>query len=452
MAKEKLKILICGITSDSSLLFIPLYKYLVSLDYEVNFLIPEYSGAVCLIENNISYIGLKSLIRDYKLSEDDILVLIKCLSYDFKLAELQVKHFKKIKKKQLLQKGEKIYKAYKDYFSDNSTDLVIVWGGTKYFSCIPATLAKQKNINCIFIEKGLFPFTLQVDDTGVNASSQLKNEFGSISYNVLSHSLEFYQSKVKQPWYFSQPLNAISAFIKIKYLINDYGLLELFVKIFHKYFDTKLLKKFKYKDNWKVTDPISNSESIVCKDYIFIPFQVSYDSQLLVHGNWINDNISLVEFVCRSLNELGLIIKIVVKEHPREYVNYNFRKKLSKYNVLFSNAGTVDLIQKSKLIVTINSTVGFEAIVFNKPVVITGNAFYESIPVILKSNCQEELTLNLKRVLMTDIKFNESEVNKYVSTVYNIMVKCNYVSPEKIEIDDLWKYIYNLHTTKIKLT
>jgi len=452
MAEVKLNILISGITSDSSSLFVSLYKYLKVCGHEVLFIIPEYSGAVSLIEQEIPFIRLKQIKNGNKLGTDESKILEKCLFYDLKQIAFFSSIIKGIKTKQILKDGSRLFNAYSKYLDNNKVDLIILWGGIRYYSSIPAAIAKLKNIKCIFIEKGLFPFTLQVDDTGVNASSQLKNEFGSISSGSLSHSLEFYQSQLKQQWYFSQPLNSISTLIKIKCLINDYGLLELFVKIFHKCFDTKLLKKFTYKDYWKVTDPISTSESINYSEYIFIPFQVSDDSQLLVQGNWIKDNISLVESVWRSLKELGFKIKIVVKEHPREYVNYSFEEKLSKYDVLFSNAGTAELILKSKLIVTINSTVGFEAVVFNKPVVITGNAFYESIPFVLKSNNQAELTSNLKKVLMSDRNFEEREVNKYVSTVYNKLVKCNYVSTGATEIDNLWQYIYNLHTTNIKLT
>ncbi|MFZ1517805.1 MAG: hypothetical protein WAU11_03475 [Ignavibacteriaceae bacterium] len=449
MAEVKLNILISGITSDSSSLFVSLYNYLKTYGHEVWFTIPEYSGAVSLIERKIPFIKLKQIKNGNNLGYDESKLLEKCLYYNLKQMTLFSSITKGIKTKQILKDGSRLFNAYSKYLDDNKVDLIILWGGIRYYSSIPAAIAKIKNIKCIFIEKGLFPFTLQVDDMGVNASSQLKNTFGSISSSLLSHSLDFYQSQLKQQWYFTQPLNNISSLIKIKCLINDYGLLELFVKIFHKYFDTKLLKKFNYKDNWKVTDPVSTSESIVHKDYIFIPFQVSDDSQLLVQGNWIKNNISLVESVWRSLIELGLKIKIVVKEHPREYITDSFTEKLSKYDVLYSNAGTAELIQKSKLIVTINSTVGFEALVFNKPVIITGNAFYESIPFILKSNNQAELTSNLKRVLMSNRNFEEREVNKYVSTVYNKLVKCNYVSPEKTEIDNLWQYIYNLHTTNI---
>jgi|WetSurMetagenome_2_1015567.scaffolds.fasta_scaffold10385_5 capsular polysaccharide export protein len=444
MDETKLNILICGVTSDSSTLFISLFKYLKSSGHQVSFFVPEYSGAVCLIEQKIRFIRLKDIECESYLSIDENILLEECLEYDLKQTEFDSKHLRGIKRNHIVKDGHKLFSACKKYFGECRIDLIVVWGGIRSYSSIPVAIAKKNNLNCVFIEKGLFPFTLQVDDKGVNASGKLKNEFSKGSNNRESNSIDFYQSLLKEKWSFIQPVNAIKIKTKVKYLLREFAVNEFLLKIYHKYFETKLQKKFTYKDNWKVTDPSSNLESIKDSEYIFIPFQVSDDSQLLIHGNWIRDNISLVKSIHKSLNDLGIKRKIIIKEHPREFRNLDFQERLRKYDVQFSKAGTIDLITKSKVIVTINSTVGFEALVFNKPVVITGNAFYESIPLILKSNDQEELTLNLKKILKYDLKFEEIEVNKYISTVYYKHVKCNYASPSEIEVLNLWQKIHEI--------
>ena len=71
MDATKLNILICGLTSDSSLLFIPLYNFLKSSKLKIEFFVPEYSGAVCLIEQKIPYIGLRSVNREINLDIND---------------------------------------------------------------------------------------------------------------------------------------------------------------------------------------------------------------------------------------------------------------------------------------------------------------------------------------------------------------------------------------------
>lgn len=168
------------------------------------------------------------------------------------------------------------------------------------------------------------------------------------------------------------------------------------------------------------------------------------DSQLLVQDNWIKDNITLVKSVIKSLYYLGIKSKIIIKEHPREFRKIDYREILKNKDVHFSNAGTVDLISGSKLVVTINSTVGFEALVFCKPVLITGSALYESLPYITKVNNQDDLTLNLKKYLSSDFKYDKIEIKNSVSSVYNNLVKCNYVSPSSSGINKLWQKIFEL--------
>lgn len=443
MAEVQLNILICGVTSDTSSLFIALYNYLKCSGHNVNFIIPEYSGAVCLINKNVPFISLEQVKPPCDSDSDlvDNVLLEKCINYDLKQTNFNSKFIRKIKYKRLLRNAKLIYQSYNSYLREKKFDLIITWGGIRYYSSIPASIAKRNGIKCVFIEKGLFPFTLQIDSNGVNAASNLRNEFGTLSNENEFYSLAVLQARLKEPWYFNQPLNEISSLLKIKYLIKHFGWSELFIKIYHKYFETKLLGKFVYKDNWKVNDPFSTSDVILNQDFVFIPFQVSDDSQLLVQGDWLDNNIDLVKSVYKGLKESGLETKIVVKEHPREYINYDFKKKLTKYNIYFSGAGTLDLINKSKLVVTINSTAGFEALVFNKPVVITGNALYESIPLVTKCNSQKELTSSLKTLLMSDKKNDENLVNKYVSAVFNKLIKCDYVNASGKEVEDLWTAI-----------
>jgi len=448
MDVTKLNILICGLTSDSSLLFIPLYKFLKSSKHKIEFFVPEYSGAVCLIDQNLPYVIERNVGHDINFDINDENLLSVCLKYDLTQNNLHSNLIKGIKKRQILRQGQNVFRACKKYLNKDNVDLIIVWGGIRSFSFIPSAIAKKNNIKCIFIEKGLYPFTLQVDSKGVNGFGKLKEEFAFPKDFEESNPLEFYQSLLKEKWFSSQPLDTIKILTKLKYFLKQFAFDELFIKIYHKYFETKLFKKFIYKKNWEVTDPVKASEKIEETGYIFIPFQVCDDSQLLVQDNWIKDNITLVKSVIKSLHDLGISSKIIIKEHPREFRKIDYHEILNDKDVYFSNAGAVDLISGSKLVVTINSTVGFEALVFCKPVLITGSALYESLPYITKVSNQGDLTLNLKKYLLSDFKYDKVEIKNSVSSVYNNLVKCNYVSPSSSELNKLWQKISELIIVK----
>lgn len=76
---------------------------------------------------------------------------------------------------------------------------------------------------------------------------------------------------------------------------------------------------------------------------------------------------------------------LYVKEHPSavalQSINfYRNIKMLPNVKLISPNYNTKDLIRKSVGVITITSTVGFEAAVLNKPVITIGNVFYNYFP------------------------------------------------------------------------
>lgn len=110
--------------------------------------------------------------------------------------------------------------------------------------------------------------------------------------------------------------------------------------------------------------------------YIFVPFQVYDDTQILIHSPWLPDMESLFEALLQSVDALPAEYVFVVKEHPtsrRSYAALHDRHP----RIRFANANdTQQLIEHAALVITINSTVGIEALLLGRPVLTLGNAFY----------------------------------------------------------------------------
>jgi len=105
------------------------------------------------------------------------------------------------------------------------------------------------------------------------------------------------------------------------------------------------------------------------KDFVFVPLQVESDSQIINHSPRIKKMQQLVDYVCSFVPG-----KIIFKTHPKDdpgEIKYPDRCKLYKTGT------THDFLHACKYVVTINSTVGVEALTYNKPVITLGNAFYE---------------------------------------------------------------------------
>src|SRR3989339_1139011 len=120
MAEKKVNVLICGLTSDSFPLFISLYKYLKSIGHKVSFFVPEYSGAVCLINENIPFITLKDTKPRETIDSTECEFIDSCITYDLKKSELETFLIKNIVKKKIRKESQLLYFKSVSFFTENT--------------------------------------------------------------------------------------------------------------------------------------------------------------------------------------------------------------------------------------------------------------------------------------------------------------------------------------------
>lgn len=128
--------------------------------------------------------------------------------------------------------------------------------------------------------------------------------------------------------------------------------------------------------------------------YIFVPFQVNTDSQIVSYSPWIRDMYDLFNTVCEAAGSLPDNYKIVFKLHPMCPESYSdLIDKSSDYqNIVFENeAATKDLIRHADAICTVNSTVGIEGLLSEKKVIVLGEAFYNIDGLTKSARCIDEL-------------------------------------------------------------
>lgn len=212
--------------------------------------------------------------------------------------------------------------------------IIVIYNGSISPDNILASL--KGNHRRVYIENGFFPNTLQIDAHGVNGG------------NSIPRDANFY-------------LNLV-----------DYEVKELPTKV--------QVRKIK-RDYQNILLP---------NDYIFIPFQIPSDQQITIHSKWIK---TMEEFY-------SLIIELadkfpnknfVIKEHP------SFRQSVigtreTKQNILFANANnTEELIKNSSLVITLNSTVGIESLLFGKRVITLAEACYNIEGLVRNTNNKADL-------------------------------------------------------------
>jgi len=225
---------------------------------------------------------------------------------------------------------------------------IIIWNGFMFRQHIALEIAKLYGIKPVFIESGFLPNRFVVDLKGVNF------------FNSVPRDKEFF----------------------LNYKNNKSLPKELIPR------KPKNAKKFASLKK----EPLPN-------EFIFVPFQVDYDTQILLFSPWIK-NMEEMFFVLRDIaNELK--INFVFKEHPSSRKEYPKLHEIAKKEEFLSFANaypTQELIQKSKAVITINSSVGVESLLFYKKVITLGEAFYNIEGIVKHTNNKDELIKILKEL------------------------------------------------------
>jgi capsular polysaccharide export protein len=121
-----------------------------------------------------------------------------------------------------------------------------------------------------------------------------------------------------------------------------------------------------------------NQGEIGAGPFLFVPLQVRGDTQISVHGGWIESVPAFIGAVAQAAERLPAGWRVVFREHPSDRTgNAEQLAQLVGPRVAVDNAtDTFELVRRSEGVVTVNSSVGLQALLFGKPVLVQGRANY----------------------------------------------------------------------------
>jgi capsular polysaccharide export protein len=132
----------------------------------------------------------------------------------------------------------------------------------------------------------------------------------------------------------------------------------------------------------------------------------------------------------------------IFKAHPSDRVtNYENLIKKAKKNVHFATNPTSELIKNAQAIITINSSVGIESLLFNKKVITLGEAFYNIEGIVKHADNIQELTNILNSLDSWEI--DEKLIKNFLGYLYyEYLIPSSWKNPDNKHFEKLTNRIY----------
>lgn len=259
----------------------------------------------------------------------------------------------------------------KDLSRIEKPDVVIVYNGSNYPESVLANVAQDHRR--VYVEGGFFPKTLQIDPVGLNAA------------NSVPRDPAFYLDTDED-----FAAGGLPAVVHNRPSKGRFEPVEL--------------------------DP----------GYIFVPFQVPSDMQVTLHSPWIRDMETFQDAIC-DLADACPEETFVIKEHPSFKRSVIGRRDHPR--VIYANGNvTSELIEQSRAVITLNSTVGIEALLIDRPVITLANACYNVEGLVLHAPSARELSAAVRG--LSDRQADPRLRQQFLGYIWNkYLVRGTYDSP-----------------------
>ena len=257
-------------------------------------------------------------------------------------------------------------------------DLVALWNGSSVPTKALVRFARRNEIKTLFFELANIPGKIFVDPLGVNAQSLLFSSPWILEQFTDTHTQRY--EEWKRDYLLKKRKELTTPTAQYQHRINNYlFLLDVIgVRLMNlpSIGNMNILAKMKEKVFHRAFEPLGDQVyHLKNGKYIFFPMQVSNDSQLLFNSPL--NNVEGIKYCITRGHENNL--DVVVKPHPAEYNETNFqqlRDLQRSYSFSIVLEPTMKILEHASEVVTLNSTVGFEAMIIGKKVTFLGKTFF----------------------------------------------------------------------------
>jgi capsular polysaccharide export protein len=294
-----------------------------------------------------------------------------------------------------LRKARRLLALLAAFIDEQQVDAILVWNGSNLRGQLAIHLAKQRRLPVVYAEHGYLPGTTQVDLEGVNDDSSVTRlaRMGLAQLPpdpqldaVLDAQIAHYKAGRPMRDANQRPPAELRRNLAVHWASRAAFWIE-----------RRLLPRIN-----RLAVPVAGGP--LPARYVLLPFQVRKDSQLVLHSPLYGNNMeTIVRELDAALERIDPQLRLVAKFHPYELpqVQRRYRELPHRYpRVFFTSDGPMTrLLEKAEAVVTVNSTAGFEALLYDKPVLALGRNFYTVPGIVECLSRRGELEASLRTTL-----------------------------------------------------
>lgn len=261
-------------------------------------------------------------------------------------------------------KRRQLIHAYTRFLEDVGANAVITWNGSLLVAGALAEAAELLGVPEFYMERGLLPGSLVIDAEGVNSQSSIAGS-------------DWHNNAAARPDHTEE--DALRAYCG---QLGSSG--------------ASIVTAGEKKDHATVMDQLALSQD---DPVVLLPLQIESDSNIQNNSPFFKSMEDLIESVSAVL--AGTRAQLVVKPHPEDQSRRDRIERLCSGSDVRCcwDLSLQSLLPVTDLVVVINSTVGLEALLQNKPVVALGRSIYDRKGFTADLNDRTELESLIKGAL-----------------------------------------------------
>jgi capsular polysaccharide export protein len=257
---------------------------------------------------------------------------------------------------------------FKQRFAEEQTDVCLVFSDVRPFSLAAQTAARELGVVCLFFERGAFRFsTASLSTQGLNSRFSLREAEGSISGDS-ALTMDVLRRRAPEPWLRLR----FAWFMARNYLACAWQADRS--RIQHKRYAIGPYLRLAVAQWWTAHHDVSADTRDLAllpgRPVVVVPLQLETDSQLVLHSPF-RGNQEFIGFVSERVRTVCPTAELVFKRHPMDTCRYRLPHGGHWY------AGNIArLYDRAPVVVCVNSTVGFDALIHGMRVICFAPSFY----------------------------------------------------------------------------